>query len=208
MIIRVGALLSESFSNGPGCRSVLWVQGCSRHCPGCWNPELLSPGKGIKMPVKEVFTRLTVSGNIEGVTLLGGEPFEQAEALVELSKHLKKKRLSIMAYSGWTIEQLKEKGGACWELVELCDLLIDGKFLRAKAAPLLWRGSTNQNIHFITDKYRYLGPMVNDYNRDFEIMVTGDQLVLTGDPPAEIKGLLKNIFTPKQNRYIMTNQEA
>lgn len=160
------------------------------------------------MPVNEVFKKLTTSGNIQGVTLLGGEPFEQAEALVELSKQLKKRRLSILAYSGWTIGELKEKGGACWELVELCDLLIDGKYLQAKAAPLLWRGSTNQNIHFITDKYRYLEPMVNDYNRDFEIMVTGDQLVLTGDPPAEIKELFKHIFEPKQNRHIMTNREA
>lgn len=159
------------------------------------------------MPVNEVFKKLTVSGNIEGVTLLGGEPFEQAEALVELSKQLKESRLSIMAYSGWTIGELKEKGGVCWELVELCDLLIDGKYIRSKANPLLWRGSTNQNVHFITDKYRSLGSMINDYNRDFEIMIIRDKLVLTGDPPPQVKELFKNIFEPKQNYYINTNQE-
>jgi anaerobic ribonucleoside-triphosphate reductase activating protein len=159
------------------------------------------------MPVKEVFKKLTVSRNIEGVTLLGGEPFDQAEALVELSKQLRERRLSILAYSGRTIQELKEKGGACRELVELCDLLIDGKYIRAKAAPLLWRGSTNQNVHFITDKYRYLEPMVNRYNRDFEIMVTGDKLVLTGDPPPQVKELFKNIFEPKQNHCFAANRE-
>lgn len=151
------------------------------------------------MPVKEVFKKLTVSRNIEGVTLLGGEPFEQAEALVELSKQLKERRLSVMAYSGRTIGELMEKGGAYRELVELCDLLIDGKYIRAKAAPLLWRGSTNQNVHFITAKYRYLEPMVNDYNRDFEIFVTGDKLVLTGDPPPQVKALLKDTLTRRSN---------
>jgi len=151
------------------------------------------------MHVNEVFKKLTVSPDIEGVTLLGGEPFDQAEALVELSRQLKERRLSVMAYSGRTIGELMEKGGACRELVELCDLLIDGKYIRAKAAPLLWRGSTNQNVHFITDKYRYLEPMVNDYNRDFEIFVTGDKLVLTGDPPPQVKALLKDILTRRGN---------
>lgn len=151
------------------------------------------------MPVKEVLKKLTVSPDIEGVTLLGGEPFEQAEALVELSRQLKEKRLSILAYSGRTIGELMEKGGACRELVERCDILIDGKYIRAKAAPLLWRGSTNQNVHFITGKYRYLEPVVNHYNRDFEIIVTGDKLVLTGDPPMLVKELLKDIMTRRSN---------
>jgi len=192
MMIRVGALLSESFANGPGCRSVLWVQGCSRHCPGCWNPALLSHFDGIEMTIQEVFNKLTVSNNIEGVTLLGGEPFEQAAALVELGKKIKDKNLTIMAYSGWTLEELKEKDEDCRQLLELCDILIDGQYLRTLAASLPWRGSTNQEVHFITSKYRHLRPTINNYNRDFEVMIIGNQLVITGDPPPQIIDSLEN----------------
>jgi anaerobic ribonucleoside-triphosphate reductase activating protein len=184
---------------------VLWVQGCSRHCPECWNPELLSPYEGIDMPVKEVFSKLTVSNNIEGVTLLGGEPFEQAKPLVHLSKKLKDNHLTIMAYTGWTLEELKEKGGDCWELVKLCDILIDGKYIKSMAVPLLWRGSANQNVHFITEKYKHLNPIINNYNRDFEIMIIGDKLVLTGDPLPQIKDLLKNKLEPKIKIYRNSN---
>jgi len=207
MIIRVGAWLSESFSNGPGCRSVLWVQGCSRHCPGCWNPELLSPLGGLEMTVEEVFNKLTISGKIEGVTFLGGEPFEQAGALLELSKQLKKQHLSIMVYSGWTLKELEKKGGDCWKLVELSDVLIDGKFINSKAASLLWRGSANQEVHFITNRYKSFTAMLNQYNRDFEIMIIQDKLVLTGDPPSRIKYLFNKIFESKQNYFVDQNQE-
>jgi anaerobic ribonucleoside-triphosphate reductase activating protein len=208
MIIRVGAMLSESYANGPGCRSVLWVQGCSRHCPGCWNPALLSHLYGIEMTVQEVFNKLTISNNIEGVTLLGGEPFEQVAALVELSKKIKDNNLTLMAYSGWTIEELKEKGGSFRQLLELCDILIDGQYIRALAAPLPWRGSTNQDVHFITSKYRYLRPTINNYNRDFEIMIMGNHLVITGDPPPQIIGSLENKLGLKSKNHENTNDRS
>lgn len=208
MILRVGALISESSSNGPGCRSVLWVQGCSLRCWGCWNPGLLSHHGGVKMPVKEVFNKLTVSNNIEGVTLLGGEPFEQAKALVHLCKKLKKKNLTIMAYSGWTVEELKEKGEDCRELLDFCDILIDGKYIESMAAPLPWRGSTNQNVHFISGKYRDLKPVINNYNRDFEIMIVRDKLVITGDPPPQILVNLENILGPKPGNHGINNDRS
>jgi anaerobic ribonucleoside-triphosphate reductase activating protein len=159
------------------------------------------------MPVKEVFSKLTASNNIEGVTLLGGEPFEQAKPLAHLGKKLKDSHLTIMAYSGWTLEELKEKGGVYWKLVELCDILIDGKYIKSIAAPLLWRGSANQKVHFITDRYQYLTSITNDYNRDFEIMIIGDKLVLTGDPLPQIKDLIKNKLEPKLKIYRNTTNQ-
>jgi anaerobic ribonucleoside-triphosphate reductase activating protein len=160
------------------------------------------------MPVNDVFDQVTVSNNIEGVTLLGGEPFEQAEALVELGKKLKDRHLTIMAYSGWTIEQLRETGGACRELIELCDILIDGEYMESLAAPLLWRGSTNQEVHFITTEYRHLSPIINNYNRDFEIMISGDKLVITGDPPPQIKKLLDKKLAAKLVNYDNSNDRS
>src|SRR5271170_1096360 len=98
MKIKIAAHLNESETNGPGRRSVLWVQGCPKRCPGCWNASFLKNEGGVERSLKETFEILTRSRLIEGVTLLGGEPFAQAEALAPLALLLKTRGLSLMAY--------------------------------------------------------------------------------------------------------------
>lgn len=184
--IRVADYLPESRSNGPGHRSVLWVQGCPKRCPSCWNPDFLPSQGGTVWTIDEALQKLTQSSVISGITLLGGEPFVQAHSLAILCKHLKAKGLSVMAYSGWTIAELRQMGNPQSALLDLCDLLIDGEYLESQAANLLWRGSKNQQVHFLTEKYAEFRSKIDDYHRDFELFIRDGKLVLTGDPPVEV----------------------
>ena len=79
----------ESIVDGPGFRYVLFVQGCPHHCHGCHNPETWSFNAGYDMTVNEIFEEICARPWLRGVTFSGGEPFEQAPALLELAKNIK-----------------------------------------------------------------------------------------------------------------------
>ena len=106
----------------------------------------------------------------------------QAEGLIELSKRIKERGLSIVCYTGFTYEQIlggKVKGGK--ELLNWIDILIDGLFIEREKAPLLWRGSRNQKVYFLTDRYKHLEPFVSiEGERDVGIVVGTDGISMTG----------------------------
>ena len=193
MKIKVAAHLIESETNGSGLRSVLWVQGCPKRCPGCWNPSFLKNDGGQWMEIEEAARILTTSPAIEGVTFLGGEPFAQAEALFELASLLKTKSLSLMAYSGFTLPELNSQGKAQRDLLSLCDILVDGEFIKDQAGPHLWRGSENQMIHFLTDRYQTWEKQRGEEYRDFEVFFEEGRLILTGDPHPEMMEIVKRL---------------
>ncbi len=193
--IRVAAHLAESETNGPGLRSVLWVQGCPKRCPGCWNPSFLNETGGTDWTIDKALEALTRSSRIEGVTFLGGEPFSQAESLSRLAFLLKSKGLSLMAYSGFTLEELRSQGAAQRELLSQCDILVDGEFIRNQSGPYLWRGSKNQKIHFLTERYKSWECRSDEVYRDFELFFEESRLVLTGDPPDYMVGAVKALVT-------------
>jgi anaerobic ribonucleoside-triphosphate reductase activating protein len=185
--IKVAKILAESRSDGPFLRSVLWVQGCAFHCAGCWNPAMQDPAGGESLDLNEVERRLTASSAVEGVTFLGGEPFAQAKALAELAARLKKRGLGLMAYSGNTLAEISRGPAAGQRLLALCDLLVDGRFVQDQAADLLWRGSQNQILHFLTDRYRAFASEADRPYRNFEAAIGADGMVqLTGDPDARL----------------------
>jgi anaerobic ribonucleoside-triphosphate reductase activating protein len=98
-----------------------------------------------------------VLGRIEGVTLLGGEPFEQAEGLCAFARGVREKGLSVMTFSGYTLEELRAQGAtrpAILHLLAATDVLVDGRYDAAHPdAARLWAGSTNQRFHYLTDRY-------------------------------------------------------
>lgn len=193
MRIKMAAYLSESETNGPGRRSVLWVQGCPKRCPGCWNPSFLGLDGGRWVSVQEAFDLLTRSPLIEGVTFLGGEPFAQPGPLAELAGRVKAAGLSLMAYSGFTLEELRTRGQAALELLSHCDLLVDGEFVRDLSGPFLWRGSSNQKVHFLTPRYLSWEGRVDGSYRDFELLWEDGRLILTGDPPPEMVEVVRSL---------------
>lgn len=151
--INVAQWLSRSSVNGPGERFVLWVQGCPLHCPGCWNPDTWSHASRRLMAVSEIVDLIAKSGPIDGVTFTGGEPFAQACGLAVLAEHLRGIGMSLMAFTGYDIEELVEVEQK--RLLGLLDIVVTGRYVRElRSDGLLWRGSSNQRVHFLTERHR------------------------------------------------------
>lgn len=132
---------------GPGTRAVLWVQGCTLACPGCVVPESW-PAGGQATPVAQLVDWLAALP-VEGLTLTGGEPMQQAPALTRLVDETRARRdLGVVLYTGYRYEDLRRH-----PLLERVDLLIDGPYRRDLHADLRWRGSSNQRLVHLTDRY-------------------------------------------------------
>ena len=153
MKLRVFNILKNTKVEGPETRYCIWVQGCSRHCKGCQAVHTWSHAGGVLYKVNDIIADIKKQKNIEGVTFLGGEPFEQAEALGIIAKAVKKEGLGVLCFTGGLLEelQLKDENKT---LLENIDLLIDGAFeIENVDYSRPWCGSTNQRYHFLTNRY-------------------------------------------------------
>ena len=153
MKLRVFNILKTTKVEGPGVRYCIWTQGCSRHCKGCQAVHTWSHSGGILIDVKDIIEDIKSQKNIEGVTFLGGEPFEQAEALGIIAKEVQKLGLSVLCFTGFLLEELRQEEKNRL-LLDNIDLLIDGEFkqeLVDYSRP--WCGSSNQRYHFLTSRY-------------------------------------------------------
>lgn len=153
MKLRVFNILKNTKVEGPETRYCIWVQGCSRHCKGCQAVHTWSHSGGVLYNVKDIIADIKKQKNIEGVTFLGGEPFEQAEALGIIAKAVKKEGLGVLCFTGSLLEELQqnEKNKT---LLENIDLLIDGAFeIENVDYSRPWCGSKNQRYHFLTKRY-------------------------------------------------------
>lgn len=153
MKLRVFNILKNTKVEGPETRYCIWVQGCSRHCKGCQAVHTWSHSGGTLYNIKDIITDIKKQKNIEGVTFLGGEPFEQAEALGIIAKAVKKEGLGVLCFTGGLLEELQQKEENK-TLLDNIDLLIDGAFeIENVDYSRPWCGSTNQRYHFLTDRY-------------------------------------------------------
>jgi anaerobic ribonucleoside-triphosphate reductase activating protein len=155
-LLRIGARVAVTHAEGPGPRYAIWLQGCSLRCPGCCNPHLFDAGGGTAVEVDDLLAEMAaVSHDIEGMTLLGGEPFDQVEPLVSLACGVRVMGLSTIAFSGYTLQELLERRDAATDaLLESIDVLVDGRYeARLPERERLWAGSTNQRFHYLTDRY-------------------------------------------------------
>ncbi|MFJ9820643.1 4Fe-4S single cluster domain-containing protein [Streptomyces sp. NPDC101151] len=143
---------------GPGTRAVLWVQGCPLRCRGCVAAETLPFEGGTAYTVAELTDWLCGLPDVEGVTLSGGEPFSQAAGLAALLDAVRVRRpdFGAMAYSGFRYEALCKGGPDRRALLRRLDLLVDGPYVAARHAGLRWRGSANQRILALTDRYAHI----------------------------------------------------
>ena len=140
--IRLFGEIDESVVDGPGIRSVIFMQGCPHQCPGCHNPKSHQIDGGYEKEVVEIIASLNQNQWIDGITISGGEPFLQPRALLEIVRNIKH---HIVIYSGYTYEQIIQMGHQ--EILDHCEILVDGKFeLNKKSLTLLYRGSSNQRM--------------------------------------------------------------
>lgn len=148
--LRLAHWQADSLVDGPGLRFTVFAQGCPHRCPGCHNPETHLPLGGTLITVPEIFQIYSEAKLQDGITLSGGEPFEQAEAMAALAQLVHQKGDSVVCYSGYTYEQLQKAATldqAVKSLLEEVDLLIDGPFILKERSLLLpYRGSKNQRI--------------------------------------------------------------
>ena len=168
---------------GPFNRFALWTQGCSFTCLGCMTPNSQSFDSGENISIRKIVDTILKVPNIEGITISGGEPFLQAEALWHLIEQLKGKNdLGVIVYTGFTLEQLKEKNDKNINLfLENIDILIDGLYNDKLNDGVSLRGSSNQNIYQFTQRYdsvfdKYYGKKT----REIEIYMQDKNMMLVG----------------------------
>ncbi|WP_330637432.1 4Fe-4S single cluster domain-containing protein [Paraclostridium sordellii] len=110
MKIRLASPITlDSIVDGPGLRAVLWTQGCNHNCKGCHNPQTHDILGGYEEDTDNINNEIRKLKLHRGITLSGGEPFLQSEALAEVAKTCKENNLDVWIYSGYTIEELLNK---------------------------------------------------------------------------------------------------
>ena len=109
MKLRVFNILKNTKVEGPENRYCIWVQGCSHHCKGCQAVHTWSHKGGTLLNVNDIIDDILKQKNIEGVTFLGGEPFEQAESLGKIAEVCKYAGLGVLCFTGGYLEQLRQE---------------------------------------------------------------------------------------------------
>jgi len=164
-------------------RAVLWVQGCTLSCPGCFNPETHPAQGGETILVEELFSQILALGSsIEGITISGGEPFQQVTPLTELTSRIRQEtQLSILVFSGYSWDEIQSMPRARPLLAQI-DVLIAGRYQANHRLASGLLGSTNKTVHFLTDRY---GPDDLQTVPPAELSITsnGDILISGIDPP-------------------------
>lgn len=153
-MIRVYRMAPDVRTLGPGSRFCLWVQGCSRHCPGCMSPETWDP-QGGTLWREEDLARKIGRFAFEGITISGGEPFLQPGPLATLLGLLRAGRdMGVMVYTGFTLEELRARQDPDTDaFLEQIDLLVDGPYQEALDDDGALRGSSNQRAICLSDRY-------------------------------------------------------
>lgn len=149
--VRVHAIEPRSRANGPGARFVVWLQGCTLGCAGCFNPTTHDAAGGTAMTVDAITTQLA-GARVEGLSLSGGEPLQQPEAAVALLDAARALGLSTLAFSGYTLDEIRALPRGDDVLARL-DVLVDGRYLASERLATGLRGSANQRIQLLTDRY-------------------------------------------------------
>ena len=171
MQIRIFKILKKTKVEGPNLRYCIWVQGCSKHCEGCYAKNTWDKNGGITMDTKDIIADIKAQQEIEGITFLGGEPFEQPKALSQIAHAAKDFGLSVVTFTGNLYEDLKNsKNKSIQSLLKYTDLLIDGGFNKENfdlSRP--WVGSSNQRYIFLSNFYNE--DIIKEFNNKIEVRI-------------------------------------
>ncbi len=191
--MKIHRIVSKTFAEGPGCRFCVWVQGCPHRCEGCFATDTWDMASGEEYSVQQIIDMIkAVLSDIEGITLLGGEPFLQADELSQLAAYVKEYNKNVIAFSGFTYTELTASAdNGVRSLLANVDLLIDGRYIEGLqdfSRPLA--GSSNQRFIYLSDK---ISPAVVEcYKNRFEIRVSKKGTV-TVNGMGDINKLKENI---------------
>lgn len=150
--ISVLDIVEQTMADGPGLRTAIYCAGCDHHCPGCHNPQSWNIGNGNWMSVDEILD-IIKADEFSNVSFSGGDPFYQVDAFTELARRIKEEtRKTIWCWTGFTIEEIRADAHLA-QMLPYLDVLVDGPFiLEQRDTQLLFRGSPNQRIIYLTPK--------------------------------------------------------
>ena len=179
MLINIHSTIKSSRVNGPGDRFVIWTQGCRKMCKNCYNPETWSHYRNNLVDIDSLVEEIKNS-SVSGVTISGGDPFEQPEELFYLLREIKQLDLSdgVIVFSGYTIEEIRgdSKLEKCLDYI---DVLIDGLYIEEKRITNGLAGSSNQQFHYLSDK---ISSDSIEIDQEVEIHLLGELIQITGFP--------------------------
>ena len=164
--LQVAQIIPCTEAEGPGRRFALWFQGCPLRCPECCNPEF--------------------------IPFAGGEPLAHAPGAAALAAAARDRGLSVMVFTGYTLEEARAlREPDVDALLAATDILVDGRYVRELPdMTRRWIGSTNQRVHFLSDRYRADDACWRERNT-LEIRVRGDEISVNGFPARQALGLWK-----------------
>lgn len=184
---------------GPGKRLAVWFHGCRRNCHGCIAAEMNASSDYECYTPEQLLERVRSVSGVEGVTVSGGEPFDQPREDLELFLHgVVNCGLTVMVYTGYLIEEL-ENDLQAQRLLSHVDILIDGPYRELEDHGELWRGSGNQRVHFLTGRYRDLeGSVMKKRGRPVEVELgKGSSFAFSGIPPRGFREKLKSALAER-----------
>lgn len=170
---------------GPGNRIGIWVCGCARGCKGCSNPELWTAHPEYEISPDDVFSliqKVSASHPVDGFTITGGEPMDQSKEIAKLIKLIFPVSEDILIYTGYRLEELKARNDSCTNFIlEHTAVLIDGAYIEELNDNSPLRGSSNQKVHILNDRFndRYQ-KFFDEAHNHIQNFTTADGLVSVG----------------------------
>lgn len=175
---------------GPGRRAGIWTQGCTIGCAGCVAQETWAADPAAAVDVDVILGWLaSLAGQVQGITISGGEPFQQPEALEELLRGIGHWRgdadIDILVYTGYTLSRLQRAAWAT-RLLALCDAVVAGPYVQARNTGQRWRGSANQQIVALSrlgrQRYADHGAAAAGAQPEMQVSIEADRVYLIGIP--------------------------
>jgi len=153
-ILNINQVIECSRALGPGIRAGIWLQGCQQNCPNCINHDTHDLSARHLVLISSLFQWTLSQKGIEGITISGGEPLLQANALTTYLKMVQESGLSVIFYTGYSYEDILNRGSAVQKnILSYIDILIDGPFKKECSISFKLKGSKNQNYYFLSDRY-------------------------------------------------------
>lgn len=180
-ILNLAAFLKDSLVVGPGRRDAVWVQGCTILCPGCANVAFLPHIPRRFIAVTRLLSHFEKRvGQIDGISILGGEPTEQSAGVADLVEGVQQLGFSTVVFTGRLYEELlQDRDPAISRLLQATDLLIDGPFIASEwDQTLRWRGSRNQRLLYLTSRLQGREPAAT--SPATEIVLSADAFLING----------------------------
>ena len=193
--LQIAQIVPSTEAEGPGRRFAIWFQGCPLRCPECCNPQMLSFEGGTTWKLDVLIGQIAAAhrnDGVEGITLLGGEPFAHAAGAAQLAKGVQQLGLTVMIFSGYVLEEIEQDAASdVTDLLRHTDILVDGPYLREQPdTTRRWIGSSNQRIHFLTERY-HEGDTCWQQPDTLEIRLADGELNINGFPAKSAVGIWK-----------------